>query len=267
MTGRAENQAAFWSYPDETRFALQRYLSAKKDEHIYNISIGKTSNDGETSASAIYTGETNTHIVYPEGVSAVANIAESNTYEIQQAARAAEIMETGYTDDATQAFVGTPPSIGGEIVRGVMFLHPYCRYDLRWDDSNQYDNWLRDARERSEENPIWKGIPDKFMVDGILHVVMREPLASKMLHTTTVLGGTPQTQVAVNVYMTANAVLRSTAIEDILEFEWWDGRQFQRTIGGTYTGLTKTRFNRSDSSNAQDWGAVAVPCAARSHNN
>jgi len=265
MEGRAERQKPVWNYSDETKFAIQNYVKERKDLHVYNSMIGVDSNDGLD--AAMYSGETPTNIVYPEGVTSVADITPSHILNVETAPRAAEILETGYSDSSTQVWVGMPPDIGGESVRGVFFISPYSKYDLRYDDDLRFEGWLQNARERSAENPIWKGIRDKFVVDDILYVTLRYPLDQSMIYTTSVLGATPGCQIAINVYCTAQALLRATAIEDILDFEDWDGKQFKRVIGGSFEGITKTRFGRADSNATQkDWGVVVCPTAAYHHN-
>jgi len=270
MTGRAQKQRPMWNYDAETELAIRNYVAKRKDWHTLATAMGVSVNDGEDTPVAIYTGEPPTNIVYPAGTTSLAEILPSHKLTIEHAARAAERMETGYAQGTTQVFTGTPPVIGGQEVRGVFFISPYCKYDLRYEDTHRYEGWLSEARERGINNPIWQGIPDKFMVDGILYVTLRSELAKQMLYTTApwATGSditTPGCQVALNVFMTAQAICRATSIEDILDFEQWDGNQFTRVIGGSFEGYTKTRFNRSDSSNAKDWGVVVCPAAAIAH--
>lgn len=265
MSGRAEKQKPMWNYDVETEFAIKSYVSDMKDLHILEQSIGVTSYDGMTTPVAIFSGETPTNIVYPEGTDSLDDIQPSHILNVESFSRAAEIMETGFSDSNTQVWVGRPPSIGGEAIRGVAIIHPYCKYDLRWDDTQRFESWLTDARERGKSNPVWQGIPDKFVCDGILYITARYPLANEMLRTASTWSVTPGCQVAFNIYMTAQAILRATAIEDILDFENWDGQQFLRVVGGSYEGITKCRFDRS-SSNNKDYGIVQVPVAAYHHN-
>ena len=266
IAGRAQKQRPVWNYDAETELAIRNYVKGRKDMHILDSAMGVISYDGEDTPIAIYSGEPPTQVIYPEGVTALSGITPSHKLNVEVGAEAALIMETGYATSATQVFVGTPPVIGGQEVRGVFFIHPHCKHNLRYDDTQRFESWLTDAREASINNPIWQGIPDKFLVDGILYVTLRGQLAKRMLWTTapwaSVDTTTPGCQIALNVFMTAQAVIRATAIEDLLEFENWDGKQFLRVIGGSYEGLVKTRFNRSDSSNAKDWGVVVCPTAA-----
>lgn len=278
MSGRAEKQKPNWNYDTETEQAIRNYVAEMKDLHIYEQAIGIDSNDGD--ASALFSGEIPTNVVYPEGVTSLDQMQPSHTLNVEQGSRAAEIAETGYSDSNTQVWVSNPPTVGGEKVRGVLFHHPYSKYDLRWDDQQRFESWLTAARERGEGNPIWKGIPDKFLLDGILYVTLRHPLAKQMLRSASTWGVTPGCQVAFNVYMTSQAILRATAIEDILEFENWDGKQFLRVIGGSYEGIVKCRFDRGTTTGAttpswpdwstqasgKDFGVVIVPCASYHHN-
>ena len=297
IEGRAERKLPQWNYTEETRMAIERYVAQRKDLHILNCMMGIATYDGESTAQVIYGGETPTNVVYPKGTTNLASITPSHILTPQQVSRAAEVMETGYSNSATQIFTGTAPAVGGLGVRGVCFIHPYCKYDIRWNEDKIFENWLADAEIRGGSNPIWKGIPDKFLIDGILYIVLRQPIDYYMLFAAgvaTVWSGTggdvPGANVALNVYCTSQAILRATAMEDILDFENWDGNQFTRVIGGSYEGLTKCRYDRSattstghrgapltteettptqytvSQTSAKDWGVVIVPAAAYHHN-
>lgn len=295
IEGRAERQLPQWNYTAETRMAIERYVAQRKDLHILKHMMGMHVLDGDS--YVLYDGETPTNVVYPKGTTNLATITASHILTPQQVSRAAEVMETGYSNSTTQIFTGTTPAVGGLGVRGVCFIHPYCKYDIRWNEDKIFENWMADAEIRGGSNPIWKGIPDKFMIDGILYVTLRQPIDAYMIQlagATDVWGGTggdvPGANVALNIYCTAQAILRATSMEDILDFENWDGNQFTRVIGGSYEGLTKCRYARgattstghrsSDGTTAEttptqytvsqtgvkDWGVVIVPAAAYHHN-